>query len=79
MAAMRLGLKSSAVQSVRRELHRKIEVQQRGDLVRVAVQLGYICFTATGVIRPGFELLVRASRRPTRGDRRAISGTALVR
>lgn len=63
-AAARLGLKASTVLSVRRELHRKLRVQHRGELVRLAAQYGYVRFTPTAVVRPGFSLLM-AERRGT--------------
>ena len=52
-----LGLSPSTVSTVRRELHRKLGVQHRGDLVRAAAQSGFVHFTPTGVVRPGFALL----------------------
>jgi DNA-binding NarL/FixJ family response regulator len=53
--ARRLGLRPSTVHAIRRELHRKLGVQQRGDLVRAAVQFGFVRFTRSGVVRPGFS------------------------
>jgi hypothetical protein len=45
---------------VRRGLHRKLGVQHRGELVRVAAQKGFVRFTPDGVERPGFALLTAA-------------------
>ncbi len=59
-AADRLGLRKTTVATVRRELHRKLHVQHRGDLVRVAAQQGFVRFTPDGVERPGFALLTAA-------------------
>lgn len=55
-----LGLKVSTVGSLRRALHRKLNVQHKGQLVRLAVQHGFVRFTPTGIVRPGFSLLVQA-------------------
>ena len=71
-AAQRLGIRASSVHSIRRELHRKLGVTHRGDLVRIAAQHGFVRFTPDGVVRPGFALLVDACRaRPLSTD---ISG-----
>ncbi|HWA11395.1 MAG TPA: LuxR C-terminal-related transcriptional regulator [Opitutaceae bacterium] len=56
-AAARLGLQPSSVHSVRRRLHRKLGLQHKGDLVRVAVQQGFIRFTADSVLHPGLTIL----------------------
>lgn len=68
-AAQLLGLSAATVSTVRRELHRKLGVQHRGELIRVAAQHGFVRFTQTGVIRPGFGLLsaAYAARRGKRG------------
>lgn len=67
-AADELGMKPSAVQTVRRNLHDKLNIHNRGDLVRTAVQLGFVRFEAKNVIRVGFGLLLadylRRSKRP---------------
>ena len=65
-AARSLGLSPATVSTVRRELHRKLGVQHRGELVRVAAQHGFVRFTPAGVIRPGYALLRAGyhSRRP---------------
>lgn len=70
-AAKRLGLRPATISTVRRDLHRKLRVQHRGELVRVAAQNGFVRFTPDGVERPGFALLSAAyhprgpRRRPT--------------
>lgn len=69
MAAHELGLSPLTVSTVRRELHRKLGIQHRGQLVRLAAQHGFVRFTPTGVVRPGFSLLAEAynarrTRRP---------------
>ena len=60
VAAEELGVTVATVSAVRRGLHRKLGVQHRGELVRVAAQQGFIRFTPVGVERPGYGLL-RAS------------------
>ncbi len=53
-----LDLSPATVSTVRRNLHRKLEVQHRGELVRIAAQFGFVRFTPNGVIRPGFDTLL---------------------
>lgn len=57
-----LRLSPATVCTVRRELHRKLGVQHRGALVRVAAQYGFVRFTPFGVERPGFKLLTATYR-----------------
>lgn len=59
-AADLLRLSPSTISSVRRDLHRKLGVQHRGALVRIAAQTGFVRFTPEGVERPGFSLLAAA-------------------
>ncbi len=70
VAAHRLKLSPATVSTVRRELHRKLGVQHRGELVRVAAQHGFVRFTAGGVVRPGFGLMCShyEARRKKRGE-----------
>lgn len=56
-AASELGLSPATVSSVRRDLHRKLGVQHRGELMRIAAQSGFVQFTPFGVVRPGFAML----------------------
>lgn len=56
-AARALGLSPATVSTFRRRLHRKLRVQHRGELIRVAALNGYVRFTPTGVVRPGFAML----------------------
>jgi DNA-binding NarL/FixJ family response regulator len=56
--ARMLVMKPSSVQSVRRDLHRKLGLQQKGELVRFAVQHGYVRFCGLDVVRPGFSKLI---------------------
>ena len=73
-AAHRLGLSPGTISSVRRNLHRKLGVQHRGELIRVAVQNGFVRFTFTGVERPGYQLFSDAHRPRPRS--RAIRSAA---
>jgi DNA-binding NarL/FixJ family response regulator len=73
-AAQQLDLKPSTISSVRRGLHRKLGIQHRGELVRLAAQQGYVHFTPNGVERPGFALLA-AAYHPRDRKQRAPSGT----
>lgn len=80
-AAEQLGLKASSVQSIRRSLHEKLGVRHKGELIRVAAQYGFVRFTAAGVVRPGFAMLLAAyrARRRSGGVQvfpRAIPGEA---
>jgi DNA-binding CsgD family transcriptional regulator len=59
-AARRLSLSPATISTVRRGLHRKLHVQHRGELVRLAAQAGFVRFTPEGVERPGFGLLTAA-------------------
>lgn len=61
-ASRRLELKPSTIHSTRRDLHRKLRVTHRGELVRLAVQHGFVGFTPDKVLRPGFEMLRSACR-----------------
>ncbi len=73
-AAEKLGLSPSTISTVRRELHRKLGVQHRGELVRVAAQNGFVRFTPHGVVRPGFAMLAAAC--PTRHSKRLAGAVA---
>lgn len=64
VAAKKLNLRPSTIHSVRRELHRKLGIQHKGELVRLAVRYGYVRITATGVQRPGFSTLLAACNKP---------------
>ena len=62
-AARILEVSPMTVGAIRRELHRKLHVQHRGELVRAAAQFGFVRFTPEGVFRPGFALLTAAYHR----------------
>jgi DNA-binding NarL/FixJ family response regulator len=49
-----LGLRPTTVHTHRRNIMRKLSVQTRAQLMRVAIQRGVVRFTAEKVIRPGF-------------------------
>lgn len=75
VAAGKLNLSPATVSTVRRELHRKLGVQHRGELVRVAAQHGFVRFTSGGVVRPGFGLMCShyEARRIKRGKPASLS------
>lgn len=77
VAAEKLHLSPATVSTVRRELHRKLGVQHRGDLVRVAAQHGFVRFTSAGVVRPGFTMMCAAyeARRAKRAEARGAAAT----
>lgn len=60
-AAGMLGLKPATILSVRKELHFKLGVRHRGELIRRAFQYGIVGVTPNGVVRPGFAMLRAAS------------------
>jgi DNA-binding NarL/FixJ family response regulator len=76
VAARQLKLSPATVSTVRRELHRKLGVQHRGELIRVAAQHGFVRFTAAGVVRPGFAMMCAAyhARRAKRAEARPRLG-----
>jgi DNA-binding NarL/FixJ family response regulator len=53
VAAERLHLKPATISSVRRSLHRKLGIQHRGELLRMAVQLGFVRISPGGIVRAG--------------------------
>jgi DNA-binding NarL/FixJ family response regulator len=72
-AANQLGISPATVSTVRRDLHRKLGVQHRGELIRVAAQHGFVQFTPKGVVRPGFALF--SAEYYARRARRSSSGS----
>jgi DNA-binding NarL/FixJ family response regulator len=58
LAAAELGMTASAVHGVRRDLHRKLKIQHRGDLMRVAAQTGFVRFSSECVSHPAFAILL---------------------
>jgi DNA-binding NarL/FixJ family response regulator len=81
VAARTLKLSPATVSTVRRELHRKLGVQHRGELVRIAAQHGFVRFTAAGVVRPGFGIMCAAyhARRNKRAESKGVTGRAVSR
>jgi DNA-binding NarL/FixJ family response regulator len=76
VAARTLKLSPATVSTVRRELHRKLGVQHRGELVRIAAQHGFVRFTAAGVIRPGFGIMCAAYQE--RRTKRSTPGSDII-
>lgn len=81
VAACELGISPSTVSTVRRDLHRKLSVQHRGELVRAAAQHGFVHFTPAGVVRPGFTMLSAAyyARRSRPHERTSVRDQAVPR
>jgi DNA-binding NarL/FixJ family response regulator len=67
-AAHELDLSPATVSTVRRDLHRKLGVQHRGELIRLAAQHGFVHFMPEGILRPAFSIL-RAAYHPRRARR----------
>ena len=76
-AAHALGVSPATISTVRRKLHRKLQVQHRGELIRVAAQNGFVHFTPFGVVRPGFTLLAEECLARKR-KRRATAAAAVA-
>lgn len=74
-AAAMLDVSPETIGSVRRDLHRKLGVQHRGELIRVAAQTGFVHFTPAGIVRPGFAVLSQKYR-CTRKKRRRMPAVA---
>jgi len=72
-AAQELGMTPGTIASVRRDLHRKLGVQHRGELMRVAAQAGFVQYTPSGVVRPGYALLAAAHRARKPRDKGQLS------
>jgi DNA-binding NarL/FixJ family response regulator len=54
-AAEKLGLSAHTVHGHRQRIMRKLDVQTRTDLMRVAIQRGVVRITPDRVLRPGFD------------------------
>lgn len=65
-AALMLGLKPGTILSVRKELHHKLGIRHRGELVRRAAQYGVVHMSAAGVVRPGYAMLQATGSRSRR-------------
>ena len=62
-AAAKLGMRWRSVDSVRRELYRKLGVHRLPDLMRRARELGFVAFSDGGeVVRPGFSQALATAR-----------------
>ncbi len=70
LVATRLKRSPQTIKTVRGWLHEKLGVTNRGELIQTAVRLGFICFTAQGIVRPGFKRLLSACR-PRGGRQRS--------
>lgn len=73
-AAEHLGRSPATIQTVRRQLHRKLAVQHKGDLVRVAAEHGFVCINRGVTIRPGLSLMLEARAARQRSPLRDAAG-----
>ncbi len=62
VAARELDVSPATISTVRRNLHRKLRVQHRGELIRIAAQHGFVRFTPHGVLRQGYTTLAAIHR-----------------
>lgn len=79
-AARRLGLSTNTIRSVRGALHRKLHIQQKGELIAFAAELGFVLRLRDGILRPGLAALIaehQASRR-LRGRKVSIPPDAVA-
>lgn len=65
-AAVRLGMAESTVKSHRRDIHRILGVQHKGELISAAEELGFVATTAEGTIRPGLSTMLAARQQRRR-------------
>jgi len=54
-AAERLGRSVRTIETQRNQIHRRLGLHHKGELVQYAVRNGFVRFTRGGVVRPGFE------------------------
>ena len=57
-AAAHLGLSKFTINTHRKAIMEKLNVHQKGELIRYAVQKGYVHFTPDRIYRPGFQRLI---------------------
>jgi DNA-binding NarL/FixJ family response regulator len=65
-AGLALGLHPASILSVRKELHTKLGIRHRGELIRRAAHYGMLKLSSAGVIRPAFAMLKAACGSGTR-------------
>ena len=59
VGAERLGMTLSATRALRRDIHGKLGAHDRADLIRLAVQHGFVRFTSDGAVPVGLGVLRR--------------------
>lgn len=62
-AAGILSMSETTVMTVRRNLHRKLGIQHKGELVRRATAYGFVLSTPHGITRPGLAGMLAARNR----------------
>jgi DNA-binding NarL/FixJ family response regulator len=74
-----LGMRPSAVQAVRRDLHGKLRVHEKGALIKTAAQLGFTRMSVSGIEPLGLALLLKEykthAKRPVEIGVRSSSGS----
>jgi DNA-binding NarL/FixJ family response regulator len=76
-AADMLGFSQTAILGARREIHRKLALKHRGELMQAALRSGFVRISGATVVRPGLSLL-HAQYRATLHTKRKKSGTGIV-
>jgi DNA-binding CsgD family transcriptional regulator len=74
-AARQLDISETTVMTVRRNLHRKLGVRQKGELVRCAAVYGFVLFTAQGVVKPGLAEMISTRNNRRQRDPQKDCGT----
>ncbi|MGH7959340.1 MAG: hypothetical protein ACREH8_20350 [Opitutaceae bacterium] len=57
-ASERIGMKPSSIQAVRKSIHGKLNICQKGELVNVAAQCGFVRVSGAGVTPVGLGILL---------------------
>ena len=72
VAAATLDLKRSTIQSAGRDLHGKLGIQRRPELVRISAQLGFVRVSAAGVFRPALRFTLGALASVTNRNKKSL-------
>ncbi len=74
-AGIQLGISPKTVHTHRQRIMRKLGLRSRSELMREAIHRGVVRHTASGVIRPGFDLqlMIRLARKPEQSRCRQTS------
>jgi two-component system nitrate/nitrite response regulator NarL len=61
--AVRLGCSPDTVRTHRAHIMRKLDLHQKGELMRYAIGQSYVRFSSTGILHPGFEYRLSECRK----------------